>query len=236
LIKQGLKILLAEPNRYQARLISGELSEKFPSSLISVRSCGQAALGELRRATFDIAILSLDLPDVDGLAFVELLRKENPGMLIIVTGESAPHLTAAKAVQAVSDAYVTMNNSVYSTLPEIIHKLSSRSTAGAKKQDYFDELQRPQLADLIRITAGTLYHEINNPLMTILGMTELILGNGCERIPAVAKKLRIIQRSARRIQSTLTRMSAISHPAIRETVSGKIIDPKQSRVATKSRT
>ncbi len=87
-----------------------------------------------------------------------------------------------------------------------------------------------QQVDLIKITAGTLYHEISNPLMTILGMTELILDNGDPPDPEVARKVEAIRESAGRIQSTLNRLINIDEPALRDTASGQMIDPDRSRL------
>ena len=89
-------------------------------------------------------------------------------------------------------------------------------------------LKRPsdQNVDLIKITAGTLYHEISNPLMTILGMAELILDENTTRDPEVTRKIEAIRESAGRIQSTLNRLINIDEPALRDTASGKLIDPR----------
>jgi len=233
-MKQDLRILLVEQDISQAHLISEKLTEKFPSSSISVLNNGHTALEELRRNTFDIAIIELDLPDVDGLGFVELIRKENHNLLIIVTGDYRSEQAIVEAVKAGADEYLTRNASFHLVLPEAINRLCARHELGADERRYVKNLKQQEQANLIRITAGTMYHEINNPLMTILGMTELILDNGYDCDHEVTKKLRIIRKSAQRIQITLTRMSLISEPTIKETASGKMIDPRMSRVAVKS--
>lgn len=233
-VKQGPKTALVEQNRYHARLMAGELLEKYPSSSISIFSCGQTALSELRRNTFDIAIIGLDLPDVDGLGFVQLIHKEAPHLPIVVIGDAPPEQAVAEVAAAGADEYLAKDGLFHVTLPDIIGKLYSRLSSDTKRGCSGKKLKQKEQAALIRVTAGTLYHEVNNPLMTILGTTELILNNGYECDREVAKKLRIIRRSAQRIQSALTRLSTISRPAIKETPLGKLIDPKKSRAAAKS--
>jgi CheY-like chemotaxis protein len=214
--------------------MAGELLGKYPSSSISVFSCGQTALSELRRNAFDIVIIGLDLPDVDGLGFVQLIRKENRHLPIVAIGDTPSEQAAAEAGKAGADEYLARGSCFPSALLDVIGKLYARRSSDAKRRSSARELKQKEQAALIRVTAGTLYHEVNNPLMTILGTTELILNNGYECDREVAKKLRIIRRSAQRIQSTLTRLSIISQPTIKETPSGKLIDPQKSTVAAKS--
>jgi DNA-binding NarL/FixJ family response regulator len=233
-VKQGPKIALVEQNRYHARLMAGELLEKYPSSLISILSCGQTALNEMRRNAFDIAIIGLDLPDVDGWGFVQLIRKEAPHLPIVAVGDTPSEQTAAEVAEAGADKYLAKEGFFHVALSDIVGKLYSRLSADTKRRHSCEKLKQKEQAALIRVTAGTLYHEVNNPLMTILGMTELILNNGYECDREVAKKLRIIRRSAQRIQSALTRLSTISRPAIKKTPWGKLIDPKKSRATAKS--
>ena len=230
-MKEDLKILLVEQNRYHTRLIIRELSEKYPGSSISVFGTANTALDELRRNAFDIAIIGLDLPDVDGLGFVQLIRKGNRHLPIIAIGDIKSKQAAAEAG---ADECLAKDGFFHVALPDVIGKLYSRLSADAKKRSSGGKLKQKEQAALIRVTAGTLYHEVNNPLMTILGMTELILNNGYECDPEIAKKLSIIRRSAQRIQSTLVKLSTISQPTIKETPLGKLIDPQESTVAAKS--
>lgn len=235
-MKQDMKILVVEPNKYHARLIERELSETYPSSSISVFSSAHAALEKLRRDTFDVAVIGLDLPDIDGAGFVELIRKENSDLPIIVTADGNSDYPAAEAARAGANEYLAKSSAFHRVLPRLLGEVFRRRAVTVKQavpanQHELDAKRRQKdQADLIRITAGTLYHEINNPLMTILGMSELILNNGygCDR--EIAKKARIIRKSAERIQATLARLSTISKPTIKETVSGRMIDPQKSRV------
>ncbi|MFQ6007336.1 MAG: response regulator [Candidatus Zixiibacteriota bacterium] len=247
-MKQDWNILIVEPSRYHARLMERELLEKFPSSSISTFSSASTALEELRQNSYDVAVISLELPDVDCAVLVALIRKEHRNLPIIVTGygnnteawavHESKNLTAsgywghpaAEAARAGADEYVVKDSTYHQAIPRLLCDIYRRyAKIEEKVQPSVRHPQKDQ-AELIRITAGTLYHEINNPLMTILGMCELILNNGCERHQDVIKKVKTIKKSAQRIQSALVRLSSISKPTVKETACGSLIDPQKSRV------
>jgi CheY-like chemotaxis protein len=242
-MKECVKILVIEPNKYHARLIERELSETFDPGSSVVFSTAYAALEELRRSAFDVVIMSLDLPDVDSVGFVSLIRKENRSLPIIVTADGnnseaasqqslPPDATgrqAAEVAKAGADEYLVKDVSFHRALPRLIVEVIQRRSSVAECRRGEPQQRQRESADLVQITARTLYHEINNPLMTILGMCELLLNNGEEHSPEVTKKIKIVKRSAQRIQTTLDKLSAIAHPTIRETASGKLIDVQKSR-------
>ena len=83
---------------------------------------------------------------------------------------------------------------------------------------------------MINITANTLAHEINNPLMTILGMSELLLGGAVQDCdPAVRDKLVVIQESARRIEEALNQLGNLSAPTLRDTPAGSLIKTNSAK-------
>ncbi|MGA9422542.1 MAG: two-component regulator propeller domain-containing protein [Rhodanobacteraceae bacterium] len=87
----GLDILLVEDDAVVARVIGGLLESS------GHRAChvpnGLAALSELKRRPFDLALLDLDLPGVDGLALAHLIRNGETGAahlpLVVVTARSS---------------------------------------------------------------------------------------------------------------------------------------------------
>lgn len=221
---------MVEPNKFHARLIERELSEVYSSSSVSMFSSAHTALEELRRRSFDVVVIALDLPDVDGVGFVELIRRQNCHLPIIVTADGSNSHSAAEAAKAGADEYLAKNSSFHQALPRLLDEVYLQREKIISQLDKGKKQKQKEQADLIRITAGTLYHEINNPLTTILGMSELILDNcnGYDR--EIARKVRIIGISAQRIQATLIRLATISKPTIKETASGRMIDPHKSRV------
>jgi CheY-like chemotaxis protein len=247
-MKHDWNILIVEPNKYHARLMERELLETYPYSSISTFSSASTALEELRRSSFDAAVISLELPDVDSAVLVALIRKEHRNLPIIVTGYgsnvetettsasknlSATHNwghPAAEAARAGADEYVVKDSSFHQAIPRLLGDVYRQYERAQEKEQQDVKHRREEQAELIRITAGTLYHEINNPLMTILGMCELILNNGYERDQEIIKKVKTIKKSAQRIQSALVRLSSISKPTVKETACGSLIDPQKSRV------
>ncbi len=233
-MKQELKIALVESSRYHARLIAGELAERLPGSSISVFGCGQTALGELRRRRFEIAIIGLDLQDVDGVGFIKLLRRDLSDLPIIAIGDSTAKRIGEDAIASGANEFYARDVFRHDNLVRMVNRLcraARRKPIGRRSPIRPEEKNQ---VDLIRVTASTLRHEINNPLMTILGVTELILDNGYQCDREVTRKLRIVRRSAQRIQSVLSRLSRISQPEIRDTPTGKLIDPRKSTVTGKS--
>ncbi len=223
----NLRILLAEHNRYRARLMSGEISEKLPSSITTVAHTVRAAWHELQDRQFDLAIIGLDPNDKNELSHIKQIRRARPRLPLIVVGDNDPELAARATAFAGADGYVTRDDGFPGNLPDLIERLCRHYGQAAHAAGEPRPKQDPK-ADLIRITAGTLYHEINNPLMTILGMTELILSQSRLHDPEVLRKVRVVRLSAQRIQSILAGLSEITDPAIRETPSGRMIDTRAS--------
>ncbi len=78
-------------------------------------------------------------------------------------------------------------------------------------------------------TAISVNHEINNPLCSILGNTQLILMEKERLDPATIKKLRAIEKQIARIQEISERLGRITKPVLKEYIGGKkMLDVEQS--------
>ena len=91
-------------------------------------------------------------------------------------------------------------------------------------------LEAERLAALSEI-AITINHEINNPLCSILGNTQLLLMERDRLDPRVVRKLRSIEREIARIQEISHRLARITRPVLKEYVGGRrMLDVDQSGV------
>jgi DNA-binding NarL/FixJ family response regulator len=228
-MKRRLRILLIDINRCRSRLTAAELDGRLDRCSVTLLSDAHSAPDELRQTTFHVVIFSTDTLTGNGLETVRAIRAQHQRLPIIIIGNTAAKTVQARAARSGANRYLVRDSSLTDTLPEAVQQLTCPSQPTIKRRPS-DEVSTDHQTDLIRITARTLYHEVNNPLMTILGVIELILDNCRHCDPDVARKIKIIRSSARRIQSTLSRLSNIKLPAIKDTVSGKMIDPGRSSV------
>ncbi len=80
-------------------------------------------------------------------------------------------------------------------------------------------------------TAISVNHEINNPLCSILGYTQLILMDRDSLDPDVVRKLESIEKQIVRIQEIADRLGRINRPVLKEYVGGsRMLDMEQSCV------
>jgi PAS domain S-box-containing protein len=78
-------------------------------------------------------------------------------------------------------------------------------------------------------------HEINNPLCSILGNTQLMLMERDKLQPEMVRKLRSIERQIQRIQKVARELGKIKKPVLKEYVDGsKMLDVEASTSSDKS--
>ncbi len=78
-------------------------------------------------------------------------------------------------------------------------------------------------------TAVSINHEINNPLCSILGNTQLLLMNREKLDKKTIRKLESIEKEIMRIQKTARKLSRITRPVLKEYVSGtRMLDVEKS--------
>jgi signal transduction histidine kinase len=85
-------------------------------------------------------------------------------------------------------------------------------------------LDREKMTGIIE-TAVTFNHEVNSPLAVILGHVQLLLRDSKNLDKSIAAKLRVIEASAKRIQTTTGRLLRIIRPDSVEYIEGiRMID------------
>ena len=118
---------------------------------------GKSALEELRRRPFDLLILDLGLPDMDGFDIIERLRGSGSSVPILVLSSRADEAGKVKALDLGADDYVTKPFGVDELLARLRaalrHKMQSQGETPVFRSG---EL----MVDLVRriVTAGG--HEV----------------------------------------------------------------------------
>jgi signal transduction histidine kinase len=108
-------------------------------------------------------------------------------------------------------------------IPQIVGQLNSATRLTLKRAAGEDPDRDTDKMPLAEMMAATLQHEINNPLMSILGNVELLLNHPVCKDAALADRLRIIENSAKRIQDTTQRLANLICPIIRQTPAGPML-------------
>ncbi|MEW6750499.1 MAG: sigma-54 dependent transcriptional regulator [Candidatus Latescibacterota bacterium] len=67
----------------------------------------QTALGKLKRESFDAAVVDLKMPGMDGLEFLEVVRRDHPGMAVIMMTAYGTVETAVEAMKKGAYDYLT---------------------------------------------------------------------------------------------------------------------------------
>jgi len=233
-VKREIRILLVEDNNYHALLMEREIEQRYPHSVVTIARSHHEAKQAMRSQGFDVAVVDLDMPDEDSVAFLRRLVDADPQLSVVVISSDNSETQAAEIYNAGASDLLVKDRSFHVVVPRLIGQVTgSDKIVTNRKRSRSGECDR-ELTRMIQITSGTLSHEINNPLMTILGVTELILDDEHQYETATIEKIKIVRDSARRIQGSLKRLSSISQPGIKRTASGNLIDLPRSRFATKA--
>lgn len=226
-MNRHLRILLLDANRYHALLVERELSACLPASVVSVFHSRDAAVDELTSNPYDATII--DDTTVGGIddTFAELIRSKNEN-LIILAMSSERDVEPDWVRRFLHVRWLPKDGKFDRLVSGIIGELIDARVSSADELLPASDSTVLADADLINIAASTLSHEINNPLMTILGETELLLQRADQNDSSLLQKIRVIRRSAFRIRSAMTRLAGLSEATVKRTDSGVMVDTGRS--------
>jgi len=198
-----MRILIIDDSRYDGLVLRRELLKGCPEIVVSHFVSLDQGVWELTHTGYDAAIISLSLLAQQPAAtsrFLEVLERHviSPALVLIKSTSDLEGL--AQLVIAGSSRKVQVlgiEQSWHKLVPDIVARITADSTPKVRSAT-IEIPSQPTVNPL-----GSPAHEINNPLMTILGTTELILGKSDLETEDIHRKLKIIRRSAYRIKHYL---------------------------------
>jgi signal transduction histidine kinase len=124
---------------------------------VDTASSGLEAVEKLSRAKYDLMLLDLKMPDIDGLEVLSQARKSDPTMVIaMITG----YATVETAVEAMKNgAYDYISKPISASSLEMLAK---RALETARLQKELERAQREKENFI-----GTIYHEFKSPIADI---------------------------------------------------------------------
>ena len=202
-----IRIVLVQQNRYDALLIEREISHRIGDSIVTVYRSVDEALPDIRHTRYDLAIVDYSLcSDSPGeeLQKIRGLDDTLPMILLVDNGSTS---VANDILKIGISKIVPKAESYHLVLPPLIIRLNRNRIHGYVAPPVRAAEVLAADGDPVAWNVSQLEDEVNNPLMTILGITELILDHKEDLPKPLERKMQIIRRSGRRIQRALSKLS-----------------------------
>ena len=181
--------------------------------------------------TIESLVVEVNTDIIDDYCDIHQLHQMQSKMQIIAVVANYSDTLSKKLQEIGVSEILIKNETFYVAVPNIIKGNLARKVNKVETSKIDTQLKH---SDYVQMTSRTFAHEINNPLMSILGLTELILDDKSRYDQELVKKIKVIQKSALRIQETTHRLTNISTPVYEKTAYGLIINPQKSKIRTKT--
>lgn len=122
----------------------------------------------LKNGDFDIAIVDLRMPDIDGMKLLEIIKKDFPKIEVIIITAHATIETAIECLKKGADDYLIKPFEIKELLTTVAKTLEVKEI----------KLQLVSLKEMDKLKdefISTISHELKTPLMAISGAAELVI-------------------------------------------------------------
>ncbi len=156
---------------------------------------GQEAVEKVRERFFNLALLDIKLPDMEGVELLAPLKEMHPDMVVIMVTAYASLETAVRAVNEGASAYITkpLNmDRVLARVEDALEKqrlvmenrrlyqeaqreLAERKRLEAEREKMQSQLLHSQKMEAVGRLAGGLAHDLNNVITAIISCSSFLL-------------------------------------------------------------
>ena len=169
-----MRVLVVEDNRRHAELITDELRDSAPATIVeSVETAGEA-LERLKAEAYDLVVLDYRLPDTDGLELMKSMRLQGVEVPVIFVTTADSVQLAVEAMKLGAEDFVQKQEGYLAVLPLVIREALERQQLRQEKARLEVELRQAERLASLGILAAGLAHNINNRLTSLKTFFDLV--------------------------------------------------------------
>lgn len=124
MVKNKISILIVEDDESTQKSLTLVLKKKGYE--IEAAESGKKALTKAKKKFFNLVLLDLNLPDINGIELIDLLKKMHPDIIIIIVTGQATMENAVQALNQGASGYVTKPVDFDDVLAKIIDCLEKQ--------------------------------------------------------------------------------------------------------------
>lgn len=193
------KILIIENDRKAADRAADAIKGGLAEVNIQICLNGFEGLRSLKRKSFDLVISESRLSDMTGFELLKSMAEIGGHWPAIILSSAGGGDEAVRYMRIGVYDYIVKDDDFRQALPVAARRALDLSYIFNEKRNILEtNIERQRRRELSRI-AHILNHEVNNPLMAILGNVQLLLSRQEIGGDELREKLEAIEDSARRI-------------------------------------
>jgi CheY-like chemotaxis protein len=225
---EELRILLIEDDRYHAVLVEKALMFSHLNCTVDKAFSAAEGLQRLSEKQYDLLLLDYGLPDSNGLIAIKEIKARGFRKPIIITTGEGNEKIAVEFMKSEVCEYIVKDEQYPRIVPYVISQVLEKDRLRRKNEELESRALETEKISAVVKTIRTLNHEINNPLMTVLGNAQLLRTPKYELSKPAGEKVRMIEESALRIQEITKELANVVRLQWRQTPNGDIIDIENS--------
>ena len=169
-----IKVLLADDHSIVRAGLCRIIEESGDMTVVAEAADGKAAILQAHKATPDVAVIDISMPEFDGLEVTARLLDEIPDLPVIILTMHEEEQYVVRAIEAGARGYITKKSAPEKLVkairkvlagqrylsPEATESLALRVARGAKGQSPLDSLSNRELQVLKQLALGSTNREI----------------------------------------------------------------------------
>jgi len=143
-----LRVIIADDHPIVLKGLKDIMEESFSDAVIDEAPRGYKLLSKIKDGNYDLALLDISLPDINGLEVLKEIKKIKPKLPVLMISMYPEEQYAARAIKAGAHGYITKRSASDELVMAVRKILSGKryiSPAFAEKMimDFESDLERP---------------------------------------------------------------------------------------------